>query len=161
MSIKFDCTCGQRIKARDGSAGRQVRCPRCRAEFAVPGGDDPGGSLSPAGGEGFGRGVQAALRWQDDRGSRRARPEGRRVVTAAEQWLMEHGVWVPLGVAILALFGVVGLVGYAAELPTLVEFCAFMLLIGLGSLVYGLFDLRQLAGVKGEKDRPGGDGSGP
>jgi hypothetical protein len=156
MPIKFDCACGQRIRARDGSAGRRVRCPSCRADLDVP-----GGSLDTAGGAGLGGGVDAALRWQERRASRRARPERSRVVTAAEQWLMEHGVWVPLGVAIVTLFAVVGVVAYAAGLTTLVQFSAFMLLIGLGSLLYGLFELKQVAGMKDEEDRPGGDGAGP
>lgn len=160
MTIKFDCACGQRVKARDSSAGRWVRCPRCNTKLAVPRGDGPGEWLSPAHGAGPG-GAPAALRWDDRHGGRRVRPEGRRTVTRAERWLMEHGVWVPLGVALIILFGVVGLIGYAAELSTLVRFSAFMLLIGLGSLLYGRFELRRLAGVKDEEDRPGGGDAGP
>jgi hypothetical protein len=75
--------------------------------------------------------------------------------------LIEHGLWVPLGVATMTLFGVVGLVGYAAGLPTLVRFSAFMVLVGLGGFLYGRFELRRLAGVKDEEDRPGGRGAGP
>jgi hypothetical protein len=61
----------------------------------------------------------------------------------------------------MTLFGVVGLVGYAAGWPTLVRFSAFMVLVGLGSFLYGRCELRRLVGVKDEEDRPGGAGAGP
>jgi hypothetical protein len=68
---------------------------------------------------------------------------------------------VPLGVGLITLFGVVGLIGYAAGLSTLVQVSAFMLLIGLGSLLYGRFELRRLAGVQDEEERPGSERAGP
>jgi hypothetical protein len=157
MPIKFECTCGQRIKAQDGSEGRRVRCPQCGDKVAVPGGDDPGGTVSLAGGGGLGSGMHAALEWQERRTSRRARPAGRQELSRAELWLMEHGLWAPLGVAVMALFGVVGVVAYRADLPTLIQFSVFMFLIGLASFLYGRFDFKQVLGVKDEDDQPEGD----
>ena len=159
MSIKFECDCGQRIKARDGSAGRCVRCPKCRSKVAVPGGDGSGAALSLAGG-GIGSGMHAALEWQEHRTGRRERPAGREP-TRAEEWLMEHGIWLPLGVTLMVLFGVVGVVAYQSELPTLVQFSGFMFLIGLASFLYGRYDLRKVVGVKDETDQPEGDSAGP
>lgn len=161
MSIKFECSCGQRIKAQDGSEGRWVRCPRCRSKVAVPGGDDPGGPLSLAGDGGLGSGMHAALEWQERRTGRRERPTGPRELSRAEEWLTEHGIWVPLGVAVMVLFAVVGVVAYQSELPTLVQFSGFMFLIGLACFLYGRFDLKRVVGVKDEPDQPDGDPAGP
>lgn len=161
MSIKFECACGQRIKARDGAEGRWVRCPKCRSKVAVPDGGDPEGSLQMVGGAGLGSGVQAALRWEEQRAGRRDRTPADEGPGRAEQWLMEHGVWVPLGAALMALFAVVGVAAYWAELPTLVQFSAFMFLTGLASYLYGRYDLRRVVGVKDEADRPEGDAPGP
>lgn len=37
---EFDCnTCGTRLKAADGQAGKLVRCPRCKNTMSVPSGD--------------------------------------------------------------------------------------------------------------------------
>jgi hypothetical protein len=87
----------------------------------------------------------------------RDRQERQRPLSKTELWLMEHGIWVPLGVALMALFGVVGLYGYAAESPTLLQLGAFMFLIGLGCFLYGRFDLKRLVGVKDE-EQPADDG---
>ena len=156
MTIKFECTCGQRVKARDSSAGRWVRCPRCQANLAVPAWDDPGGSLTPAGGAESGSEVSAALPWPETRGGRRDRTGDRRDATGPEGWLTRYGVWAPLGAAGMALAAVLGLVGYAAELPTLTRFGAFMLLVGLGIFLYGRFELRQLPGLRDEEHGGGG-----
>lgn len=160
MAIKFECDCGQRIKAQDGSEGRWVRCPKCRSKVAVPGGDGSGAALSLAGGS-IGSGMHAALEWQEHRTGRRERPAGPRELSRAEEWLMEYGVWTPLGVALMALFAVVGVAGYLSELPTLVQFSGFMFLIGLASFLYGRYDLKRLVGVKDETDQPDGDAAGP
>jgi hypothetical protein len=101
--------------------------------------------------------MHAALEWQERRTSRRARPAGRQELSRAELWLMEHGLWAPLGVAVMALFGVVGVVAYRADLPTLIQFSVFMFLIGLASFLYGRFDFKQVLGVKDEDDQPEGD----
>ena len=155
MSIKFECTCGQRIKAQDGSEGRWVRCPKCRSKVAVPAGDGSGPAFSLAGdGGGLGSGMHAALEWQDHRTGRRERPAGPRELTWAEEWLMEHGIWLPLGITVMILFGVVGVVAYRSNLPTLVQFCGFMFLTGLASFLYGRYDLKRVVGVQDEDDRP-------
>jgi len=39
--IRFNCTCGKRLKARPGDAGRSVVCPRCGAKMIAPGGAAP------------------------------------------------------------------------------------------------------------------------
>jgi hypothetical protein len=36
MAIRFDCLCGQKIKAPDNAAGLKVRCPRCGEQQRVP-----------------------------------------------------------------------------------------------------------------------------
>ena len=159
MSIKFECTCGQRIKANEESKGRWVRCPRCRIKVAVPDGEDPNGSLCLTGG-GLESEVQAALEWEERRGKRRKRPAARQELTRTEEWLMEHGIWAPLGIAGMALFAVVGVFAYRAQLMTLVQFSAFMFLIGLAGFLYGAFELKQVVGLKDEKeekDRPEGN----
>jgi len=39
--IRFNCTCGKRLKARPKDAGRSVVCPRCGAKMIAPGGAAP------------------------------------------------------------------------------------------------------------------------
>src|SRR5262245_49323274 len=36
MTIKFICTCGKHLKARDEMAARRSACPRCGAPVGVP-----------------------------------------------------------------------------------------------------------------------------
>jgi hypothetical protein len=36
MAIRFDCRCGQKIKAPDNAVGLKVRCPRCGEQLRVP-----------------------------------------------------------------------------------------------------------------------------
>lgn len=36
MPIAFSCACGSRLKARDGSEGRHLRCPKCENLVVVP-----------------------------------------------------------------------------------------------------------------------------
>lgn len=36
MAIPVSCACGARLKAKDASAGRQLRCPTCQATIAIP-----------------------------------------------------------------------------------------------------------------------------
>lgn len=36
MSIKFVCSCGKRLKARDDMAGKRIPCPRCGNPIGVP-----------------------------------------------------------------------------------------------------------------------------
>jgi hypothetical protein len=36
MSIKFVCSCGKHLRARDSMAGRRIRCPRCGCPAGVP-----------------------------------------------------------------------------------------------------------------------------
>lgn len=36
MPIVFDCPCGKRIRAKDGSAGRNAPCPACGQVLEVP-----------------------------------------------------------------------------------------------------------------------------
>lgn len=36
MTVRFQCACGQKLSAKDESAGRKVRCPRCRSVVSVP-----------------------------------------------------------------------------------------------------------------------------
>lgn len=44
MTIPLSCPCGQRLRAPDDQAGRQMRCPACRQLLRVPGEpDDAGG----------------------------------------------------------------------------------------------------------------------
>lgn len=155
MPIKFECQCGRVIKAPGGSEGRWIRCPSCRARLAVPGEGDPDGPSAPGSGVGLGDEVQAALEWQESRRRRRAAREGRGLRAKAEQWLMAHGVWAPLGVAIMTLFGLAGLIGYRAGFSGLVPFSAFMFLIGLFCFLYGQFELKRLVGIKDDEDRPG------
>jgi hypothetical protein len=38
MPIEVRCECGKLLRARDGSAGRRVKCPGCGAAVRVPGG---------------------------------------------------------------------------------------------------------------------------
>jgi hypothetical protein len=146
MPIKFECTCGRVIRAPGGSEGRRVRCPACQARLTVPGGGDP----DPGNDVGLGVGMQQVLEWQD---RRRAQP-AKRPFPKAEQWLMEHGLWMPLGIAIMALFAVVGVIGYAADLSGLASFSGFMFLLGLCSFLYGRYDFKRLVGRKDEEDRP-------
>ena len=91
--------------------------------------------------------------------ARRGRPAGPRELGRVELWLMEHGIWVPLGAALMALCGAVGVAAYAARLTTLVQFSAFVFLIGLGCFLYGRYDVRRMAGVKDENedDQPAGE----
>ena len=39
--IRFNCTCGKRLKARPKDAGRSVACPQCGAKMIAPGGAAP------------------------------------------------------------------------------------------------------------------------
>jgi len=39
--IRFNCTCGKRLKARPGDAGRSVVCPKCGAKTIAPAGAAP------------------------------------------------------------------------------------------------------------------------
>jgi hypothetical protein len=129
------------MKAPDGSEGRWVRCSRCRAKVAVP-----GGAASAPGGADFGSEVNHALAWQDGLSRRRAAAEPRRWLSPrAEQWLMEHGVWKPAGTAIMAVFGVVGLIGLAADYETLSEVSGFLFLTGLAVFVYGHFEREKVS----------------
>ena len=41
MGIPAVCVCGFRMEARDGLAGRTIKCPTCREPIAVPGVIDP------------------------------------------------------------------------------------------------------------------------
>jgi hypothetical protein len=125
------------MKAPDGSEGRWVRCSRCRAKIAVPGGAAP----APGGGADFGSEVDQALAWQDRLSRRRAEGEPRRWLgPRTEQWLMEHGLWKPAGVATMSVFGVIGLIGLAVDSEVLFEVCGFLFLTGLGVFVYGHFE---------------------
>ena len=36
MTIKFVCTCGKHLKARDDMAGRRSACPRCGSPVGIP-----------------------------------------------------------------------------------------------------------------------------
>ena len=36
MAIDFYCTCGRLLNAPDGSGGKTVRCPSCKAKLIVP-----------------------------------------------------------------------------------------------------------------------------
>jgi len=36
MSIKFVCSCGKRLRARDEMAARRSMCPRCGAPVGFP-----------------------------------------------------------------------------------------------------------------------------
>ncbi len=36
MPILFDCSCGQTLRAPDGTAGRSLECPICGADLEVP-----------------------------------------------------------------------------------------------------------------------------
>lgn len=138
MPIKFECPCGKRLKAADGSEGRHVRCPCCREKVAVPG---PGQTEPPAppGGSGLGDEVGAALQWQEERDRRRAEAPPRWLSPRAEQWLAENGVWVPAGIAVMALSALTGLASYAMGLLSPLPFCAFMFLVGLGVFLYGRY----------------------
>jgi hypothetical protein len=49
MSIKFVCTCGKRLKARDEMAGKRIPCPRCGSPVGVPSRDpDKPTPMTPA-----------------------------------------------------------------------------------------------------------------
>jgi hypothetical protein len=39
MPIEVRCECGKRLRARDGSAGKRVKCPACGAAVSVPAGE--------------------------------------------------------------------------------------------------------------------------
>ncbi|MBE3097370.1 MAG: hypothetical protein IMZ44_09610 [Planctomycetes bacterium] len=39
--IRFNCTCGKRLKARPGDAGLLIVCPQCGAKMIAPGGAAP------------------------------------------------------------------------------------------------------------------------
>jgi hypothetical protein len=106
---------------------------------AIP---DPGGAGSPpgsAGAPGLGNEVELALEWQEERQRRRAEPPRRWLSPRAERWLMENGFWVPTGIAVMALFALVGLVSYVAGFLSPLPFCAFMFLTGLGVFLYGRY----------------------
>ncbi len=45
MSIKFVCSCGKHLRARDGMASRRIVCPRCGQPVGVPSG--PGAIAAP------------------------------------------------------------------------------------------------------------------
>ena len=45
MAIPVTCACGNTIQARDGSAGKTLRCPRCAAALYVPA---PGEAADPS-----------------------------------------------------------------------------------------------------------------
>src|SRR4051794_18885366 len=49
MTIKFVCSCGKRLKARDEMASRRTPCPRCGALVGVPAlrTSDPNGEAIP------------------------------------------------------------------------------------------------------------------
>src|SRR5262245_2708252 len=49
MSIKFVCTCGKHLRARDEMAMRRAVCPRCGQPVGIPGRDpvQPGSALHP------------------------------------------------------------------------------------------------------------------
>lgn len=129
MPIKFECACGNRVKAPDGSGGRRVRCPRCRAAVVVPG---------PAtGGADLGTGVREALAWQDGVRERRSAPAARWLGPATERWLSEQNPWVLAGATTAAAFGTAALAGYAAGFLAPLPFCAFMVLVGVGGVWYG------------------------
>src|SRR5262249_3061106 len=87
MSIKFDCDCGQRVAARESSAGRWVRCPKCRTKILVPLGVDPDNSHSPTDPV-LGGSPQAVLHLHERHGRRQARTRNDRTVTRFEQWLI-------------------------------------------------------------------------
>src|SRR5207245_2077250 len=47
MSIKFTCSCGKRLRARDEMAGKRTPCPRCGMPVGIPFlQGHPGGSLA-------------------------------------------------------------------------------------------------------------------
>ena len=141
MPIKFECECGHRMKAPDGSEGRWVRCSRCRGKIAVPGGEGAG-----SGNADFGSEVDHAMAWQDRLAQRRSEAGGRRWLNPrVEEWLMEHGLWKPAGIAVMSVFGVIGLVGLAAGLETLFEVCGFLFLTGFASFVYGHLEREKVA----------------
>ncbi|QEH31538.1 hypothetical protein OJF2_00030 [Aquisphaera giovannonii] len=49
MSIRFACSCGKQLQARDEHAGRKSRCPDCGATLVVPaGGEPPSATPTPA-----------------------------------------------------------------------------------------------------------------
>ena len=68
MSIKFECACGRRLSAPDGSSGRWVRCPNCQVKQPVPAEEAEADGLLVAGGSGgvasLGSGVAHALEWE-------------------------------------------------------------------------------------------------
>ena len=42
--IRFNCTCGKRLKARPEDAGRMIVCPKCGAKMTAPAGAAPAGA---------------------------------------------------------------------------------------------------------------------
>ncbi len=36
MTVKFRCSCGQKLSVGDDMAGRKVRCPRCKSVQSAP-----------------------------------------------------------------------------------------------------------------------------
>ena len=36
MKIRFNCSCGQKLAAPSGHAGKKGRCPRCGAQMTIP-----------------------------------------------------------------------------------------------------------------------------
>ncbi len=42
MTLKFLCACGQKLAVKEESAGKTIRCPRCKSVQMAP-------RLSPAG----------------------------------------------------------------------------------------------------------------
>jgi len=36
MTLRFKCSCGQKLAVKDGMAGKKVRCPRCKQVQAAP-----------------------------------------------------------------------------------------------------------------------------
>src|SRR5581483_7268307 len=49
MTIRFACTCGQQLAARDEYVGRQVRCTSCSEIMTVPDNSPAPPSARPAG----------------------------------------------------------------------------------------------------------------
>ncbi len=36
MTVRFKCSCGQKLAVKDGMSGRKVRCPRCKGVQVAP-----------------------------------------------------------------------------------------------------------------------------
>jgi hypothetical protein len=47
MAIVITCQCGASFRAKDELAGKQVKCPKCQAAIAVPGGQATGAPHAP------------------------------------------------------------------------------------------------------------------